>query len=137
MTPAHAEIQSTTEASHWSKRFAQFADWMNQINTPVPTIETMMLTFQRAILMSSESAASDAEYRFRMFVATGPCMTRNRIGIEKLPNAAVTKSAGSFWTPALAIDAPRNPSQTVGMRIADHVVQKTFRSDTLGLMKRV
>src|SRR5439155_22158855 len=110
---------------------------MNQISTAVPTIETMMLTFQRAILMSSESAASDAEYRFRMFVATGPCMTRKRIGIEKLPNAAVTKSAGSFCTPALAIDAPRKPSQTVGMRIADHVVQKTLRSGTSGRMKRV
>src|SRR4051795_9890354 len=99
MTPAQAEIQSTTDASHWSKRFAQFADWMNQISTPVPTIETTMLTFQRAILRSSESAASDAEERFRMFVATGPCMTRKRTGIEKLPKAAVTKSAGSFCTP--------------------------------------
>src|SRR4051794_9097717 len=137
MTPAHAEIQSTTEASHSSNLFAQFASWMNQISTAVPTTDTATHTFQRAALMSIESAASVAEYRLRMFVATGPCMTRNRIGIEKLPNAAVTKSAGSFWTPALAIDAPRNPSQTVGMRIADHVVQKTFRSDTLGLMNLV
>src|SRR5437763_9936811 len=100
---------------------------MNQINAPVPTIETATLTFQRATLMSSDRAASVAEYRLRMFVATGPCMTRKRIGIEKLPNAAVTKSAGSFCTPALAIDAPRKPSQTVGMRTADHVVQKTLR----------
>ena len=72
-----------------------------------------------------------------MFVATGPCMTRKSIGIENAPNAAVTKSAGSFDTPALAIDAPRKPSQTVGMRIADHVVQNTFLSGVPGLMKRV
>ena len=56
---------------------------------------------------------------------------------ENAPNAADTKSAGSLETPALAIEAPRNPSQTVGMRIADHPIQKTFRSDTPGRMKRV
>ena len=72
-----------------------------------------------------------------MFVATGPCMTRNSTGIENAPNAAVTKSAGSCATPALAIVAPRKPSHTVGMKIADEVVQNTFLSLTDGLMKRV
>src|SRR5438876_6250537 len=114
MTPAQAEIHRTTDASHWSKRFAQLPEWMNQISTPVPTIDTTTLTFQRATFMSSESAASVAEYRLRMFVATGPCMTRNSTGIENDPNAAVTKSAGSLATPALAMVAPRMPSHTVG-----------------------
>src|SRR4051794_33409146 len=109
MTPAQAEIQITTEDSHWSKRSAMLADWMNQISIAVPTIETTSVTFQRAALMSSESAASDAEYRLRMFVATGPCMTRNRIGIEAAPKAAVTMSAGSPVAPPLAIAAPRKP----------------------------
>src|SRR5215468_8996534 len=106
---------------------------MNQMSAPVPTIDTTMLTFHRAALTSSDSAASEAEYRLRMFVAIGPCMTTKRTGIEKLPNAADTKSAGSFCTPPLAIVAPRKPSQTVGIRIADQVVQKTLRSETLGL----
>src|SRR3954452_10238181 len=110
---------------------------MNQTSAPKPTIDTRMLTSPRAAFTSSDNAASVAEYRLRMFVATGPCITRNRIGIENAPNAAVTKSAGSFDTPALAIDAPRKPSHTVGSRIADHAVQKTFLSETLGFTNRV
>ena len=61
MTPAQAEIHSTTDASHWSNFSAQFADWMNQTSTPTPTIETTTLTFQRAAFTSSESAARVAE----------------------------------------------------------------------------
>ena len=53
-----------------------------------------------------------------MFVATGPCMTTNSTRIETpAPNAAVTIAAGSADGSALAIEAPRNASQTVGMNI--------------------
>ena len=38
---------------------------------------------------------------------------------------------------ALAIEAPRNPSQTVGMKMPRYVDQKTFFSGVPGLMKRV
>ena len=64
----------------------------------------------------------------RMFVATGPCMTRKRIKIDVPPNAAVTRAAGSVSVPALAIDAPTKPSQTVGTKIPAKVDQKTLRS---------
>src|SRR5262249_58379536 len=101
----------------------KLSDWMNAISVPVPTIETMSATTQRRALMSSDSAASDAEYRFRMFVAIGPCATRNRIGTDAAPNAADTMSAGSPLLPALATDAPTNASHTVGMKIPSDVDQ--------------
>ena len=72
-----------------------------------------------------------------MFVAIGPCMTRNRIRIETPPNAAVTSWAGSALVPALAIEAPRKPSQTVGTKTPRAVERNTLRSGVPGLMKRV
>jgi hypothetical protein len=110
---------------------------MNAINAIVPTTVTSDATFHLAALTSSDSAASVAEYRLRMFVATGPCMTRNRIRIDVLPNAAVTSAAGSASVPALAIDAPRKPSHTVGTKMPRNVDQNTFRSGVSGRMKRV
>jgi hypothetical protein len=44
-----------------SKSLAKFSDWMKTISAIVPMIETKTETFQRAALMSSESAASVAE----------------------------------------------------------------------------
>src|SRR4030095_4249894 len=75
--------------------------------------------------------------RLRMFVAIGPCITRNRIRIDVPPNAAATSWAGSASVPALAIDAPRNPSHTVGTKMPRKHDQKTFRSGVPGLMNRV
>jgi hypothetical protein len=72
-----------------------------------------------------------------MFVATGPCMTRKRIRIAVLPNAALTRAAGSVSVPALAIEAPTKPSHTVGTKIPANVDKKTVRSGVPGLMKRV
>ena len=72
-----------------------------------------------------------------MFVATGPCMTRNSTGIDAAPNAAVTIEAGSALVVTLATEAPTNASHTVGMKIPSVVAQNTFRSGVLGLMNRV
>src|SRR5918911_2172921 len=132
MTPPQAAIHTTTDASQLSKSCAKLFDWMNAISATVPTIETITATIHRFARMSSDNAASVDEYRFRMFVATGPCMIRNSTGIEKPPNAAATRSAGSASVPALATDAPTNASQTVGMKTPSAVDQNTFRSPVPG-----
>jgi hypothetical protein len=49
----------------------------------------------------------------------------------------VTNAAGSALVPALAIEAPRKPSQTVGMKMPRAVDQKTCFSGVSGLMNRV
>src|SRR5215217_2245776 len=138
MTPPHAEIQTTTDASHLSKSEAKLFDSMNAISVIVPTTETATLTIHRFSLMSSESAASDAEYRLRMLVATGPCMTTKSTRIETpVPKAAVTIAAGSASAVTLATEAPTNASHTVGTKTPSEVDQNTFRSGVPGLMKRV
>jgi hypothetical protein len=64
------------------------------------------------------SAASAAEYTFRIFVAMGPCSTsKSTSTLVTPPNTALTILAGSVSLVTLATVAPRMASHTVGTNI--------------------
>ncbi len=64
------------------------------------------------------SAASAAEYTFRILVAIGPCSTISSTSrLATPPNTALTILAGSVSSVTLAMVAPRTASHTDGTNI--------------------
>src|SRR3954447_6787822 len=116
------------DAIQLSNDVAKLSDWMKAMSTPVPTTAATAVTFQRAVRRPMDSAASEQEYRLRMFVAIGPCMTSSSTGIVITPKTEATSCDGSVSVPDEAMEAPSVASQTVGTNIPSAVASQTWRS---------
>ena len=64
-----------------------------------------------------------------MLVATGPCMISSRTGSASAPKVPITRVEGSPPLPALARQAPRTASHTVGTYMPAAVAQNTDFSE--------
>src|ERR1700742_3267326 len=137
MIAAHGLIQTRIDAIQLSKACAKLSAPTNTTRTADATRPATTVTFQRAARTPIERAASEQEYRLRMFVAIGPCTSNSSTGTAITPNVLTTSAEGSLPPPALARQAPSVASHTVGMYMPSAEDQNTAREDTLTRTKRL
>ncbi|MCP9947373.1 hypothetical protein LUX33_02060 [Actinomadura madurae] len=121
----------------WSNARAKLSACTNTASTAEATVPATRVSFHRAMRMPTDRAASEHEYRFRMLVATGPCMISSRIGTAMIPKDSATRLEGSVPPPALARQAPSAASHTVGTYMPSAVDQNTDRSEAAVRTKRL
>ena len=89
---AHGLIQTRIETIQWSNASAKLSALTNTASTAEATSPATRVIFQRAARTPIDNAASEQEYRFRMFVAIGPCTSSSSTGTAITPKVLTTNA---------------------------------------------